>query len=211
MRKVIVLCAVAAMSIRQASADDMSYTYLQVDLQGAELYGGYGILSGAGHAVRGSLELGKYLYAFGDYGNTKYAGNGLQARLLPRSAGLGVRVAFSSAIDIYGGVSAEWLTIRTAELGFTDDLLFEQSFQGWGAVLGGRGWLGESFQWTFDVEHRELRNLADINSVSLGGRYYFRRAWAVGMDFTYQKYDNHLLFGRDSLGSLNVRYTFGGY
>ncbi len=212
MRKVIVLFAVAALTLgREALADDMSYSYVQLDLQGAELSGGgYGTLSGAGYAVHGSAELGPWVYIFGDYGNTRYKGNGLKARFLPGTAGLGGHVSLSSTIDLYGGASVEWLTIRTGVVGFPVEGTSD-SFKGWGVGLGARGWLGESFQWTFDVKHRDLRDLQNINSISLGGRYYFRRAWAVGMDYTYQKYNNYIVFGRDSLGSLNVRYTFGGY
>jgi len=212
MRKLITLFAVAAMTVgRQAHADDMSYSYLQADLQGAELSGGgYGTISGAGYAVHGSVEIGPWVYAFGDYGNTRYAGSGVKARFLPGTAGLGGHMSLSSAIDLLGGVSAERLKIRTGVVGFPQPGTSD-TFNGWGIQLGGRGWLGETFQWTFGVKYRDLHELESIYSVSLGGRYYFRRAWALGMDYTYQKYQNYILFGRDSLGSLNIRYTFGGY
>ena len=211
MRKVIPLFAVAALAMgREALADDMSYTYIQADLQGAELNGYFGTISGAGFALHGSAEIGPWIYAFGDYGNTKYAGNGLKVRFLPGTIGLGTHFSLSSAIDMYGGVSAEHLKVKTGNVGFPGPVTSD-TFKGWGIMVGARGWLGESFQWTFDVKHRDLHDLESIYSVSLGGRYYFRRAWALGMEYTYQKYDNDILFGRDSLGSLNLRYTFGGY
>ena len=211
MRKaIIILVAGVLVAGRDARADDFSYSYLQADLQGAELNGYFGIVSGSGFAVHGSVEIGPYLYAFGDYGNTKYAGNGLKARFLPGTAGLGGHVSFSPTLDILGGVSAERVKIRTGVVGFPAEGT-SATYKGWGVHLGLRGWLGENFQWTFGVKHRDLKDLERINSISLGGRYYFRRAWALGMDYTYQKYDNSILFARDSLGSLNVRYTFGGY
>lgn len=212
MRKPITLFAIAALTTGwQAHADDMSYSYLQIDLQGAELSGGgYGTISGAGFAAHGSAEIGPVAYVFGDYGNTRYAGSGVKVRFLPGTLGLGGHMSISSAIDLLGGVSAERVTIRTGVVGFPQPGTSD-SFNGWGIQLGGRGWLGESFQWTFGVKYRDLQKLETIYSISLGGRYYFRRAWAFGMDYTYQKYDNTILFGRDSLGSVNVRYTFGGY
>ena len=104
----------------------------------------------------------------------------------------------------------EQLKIRTGVVGYPTQGTSD-TFKGWGVGVGARGWLGESFQWTFDLKHRDLRDLQNIESISLSGRYFFRRAWAVGMDYTYEKYNNAILFGRDSVGSLNVRYTFGGY
>jgi hypothetical protein len=211
MRKVFVLLAAAALPVGTgALAGDMSYNYLQADLQGAELSGYFGIISGAGVAVHGSAGIGPWAYAFGDYSNTKYAGNGLKVRFLTGRFGLGGHVSLSSTIDIFGGASVERLKIRTGIVGFpTED--DSETFNGWGVNLGSRGWLGESFQWTFIVNHRDFQDLSSIYSIALGGRYYIRRAWSVGMDYTYQKYDNKILFGRDSLGSLNVRYTIGGY
>jgi hypothetical protein len=212
MRKVIVMFALSALATgRSALADDMSYSFLQLDVQGGELDGGnYGTLSG--YALHGSVEVGPHVYLFGDYGNTKYAGNGVKARFLPGTVGLGGHVAFSPNVEAYGGVSAERLTIRTGVVGLPDpDTRTSDTFKGWGIQLAARGWIGESFQWSLGVKRRDLKDLEKINSISLGGRFYFRRAWAVGMDYTYQKYENHIIFGRDSLGALNVRYTFGGY
>lgn len=212
MRKAIILFAAAALtSGHEALADDLSYSYLRVDLQGAELSGDFGIISGAGHAVRGSVEIGKYLYAFGDYGNTRYAGYGVKVRFLPVEYGLGGHVSVASGIDLFGGVSAERLKIKTGVVGSPWNEGTSETFRGWAVNVGMRGWLGESFQWTAGVKYRDLRELESMYSVSVGGYYCFRRAWAVGMDYVYQKYDNKVLFARDSLGSFNVRYTFGGY
>jgi hypothetical protein len=211
MRKLIVMFAVSTLATGPlALADDMSYSYLQADLQGGEMTGGYGTLSGSGFAVHGSAEVGPYVTVFGDYGNTEYVGNGLKARFLPGTAGIGGHVAFSQNIDIYGGVSAERLKIRTGVVGFPTEGTSD-TFKGWGVYLATRGWIGENFQWLFGVKHRDLKDLQKVDSLSLGGRFYFRRAWAIGMDFTYQKYENYIVYGRDSLGSLNVRYTFGGF
>lgn len=210
MRKSVLLSAGFLLAATGASAGDMRYSYLQLDLQGAELGDYRSSVNGAGFAARGSLEFGPLLYGFGSYNNTNYTGGGVRVRFIPATAGLGARYVISPTLDVFGGASAEYLRIETGILGF-DETNTRDSFKGWGATLGLRGWLGESFQWTFDVKHRDLEDLQKINSISLGGRYYIRRAWAVGMDYTYQKYDNFIVYARESLGSVNVRYTFGRF
>jgi len=211
MRKSLAMFTVAALALGgDALAGDMSYSYVQTDLLGAELSGGgYGTISGSGFGVKGALEAGPYLFGFAEYRNARYAGSGVKARFIPGSLGAGAHVSFSSSLDFFGGVSLERMEVRTGFVG-SKGFDVKESFKGWGVGIGMRGWIGENFQWTGMVKHRDLRDLQSITSIMMGFHYFFRPAYALGMDYTYQKFDNHMLYGRDSVGTVNLRYSFGG-
>ena len=209
MRKHLVsLSAAAALTLGgPAMADGMSYSYVQADLLGSQLDANFSSISGAGFGLNGSVELGSHLYAFGGYKTNKYTGNGVRFRFIPASAGLGLHVPLGS-LDIFGGPSIERLKVRFRVLGFAGSS-YSQSFDGWGFGLGLRGWIGGSFQWSGGLKYRDMKDFQSLTSITLAGHYFFSPRLALGMGFTYQKYDNFLLYARDSVGSLNFRYSFG--
>jgi hypothetical protein len=208
-KRVTFLCAAAALGMSGASlAGDMSYSYVQADLVGAQLDGSYSSITGSGAGFRGALELGPYLYLFADHTSTGYSGDGVKFRFIPDAVGLGAHVSISSALDIFGGASLEHLKTKAGQVGFGGYDISE-SDKGWGAVIGLRGWLGERFQWTSDVTYRDIKDLQKLASVTVGGYFFMTPTLALGMDFRYDKYDNFVLAAHESVGTLSLRYSFG--
>jgi hypothetical protein len=207
MRRRIVFVVAGLALGGKALAGDMSYSYLQVDLLGGQLDARYASISGSGAGLRGSLELGPWLDVVGGYSSTKYAGDGVKFKFVPRSAGVGAHASLSSALDVFGDATVQRLTIRTGAVGFggyTDS----QSFNGWGVRAGVRGWLGEKFQWTGDLGYNDFKQLQALVTIGVGGSYFFTPKLSLGMDFRYQKYDNYALAAHESIGSVNLRYSF---
>ena len=206
-KPLVLLFVAAALPLSGAALADMNYSYIQADLLGAHLGSEFNGISGAGVGLQGSAGIGSHLFGFAGYGNARYAGDGVKFRFVPVSLGLGAHVSLSPTINLFGGASVERLRVKKGLVGY-GGYTESESFDGWGVDIGLRGWIGESFQWNAGVKHRDLKDLQALTSITAGGRYFFSARFSLGMEFTYQKYDNQFLLARDSVGSLNFRYGF---
>jgi hypothetical protein len=191
MRKHIALGTVMALGIgaQAVAAEGLSYNNIDLSYVDGQIDGGEGFdLDGDGFLLEGSVGLGERLFVLGSFGSLNLDG----AKLKPLSLGLGGHLPLGMSVDVVGALSFERLKLEGAG-----------SESGWGASVGLRGKLGDSFELNGAIKHVDIGDFGSDMEFTVGGRYYFTDAFAVGVDFT--KWDDLDL----QTWGIALRYDFG--
>jgi hypothetical protein len=201
MRKHLILSAVVALTTGgQALAGDISYNYVQADLQVSRIsddddnYDEHE--NGVGGGVHASAELGSHLLGLLDISTTEYD-FGVDVRYTYTTLGLGVHAPISSAVDFVSAASFEHAKVKVPSFG-------GDSVNGWGLSAGVRGIAG-NVQWNSGLKYRSIDSV-DILGVAAGVRYYFRLHLAAGIDFSAHRFEGGTI---ETFTAVNLRYDFG--
>ncbi|MEJ0099657.1 MAG: outer membrane beta-barrel protein [Pseudomonadota bacterium] len=202
MRKHLILSAVAAMTVAgSAMADGLSYTYAQGDFQAGKLKGSGDSVNGTGFGADGSIGFMSNFFGTVGIDTNKYSENGESLRFTNLSVGLGGHWPLTPMIDLVGEASFERAHLK-------EENILSDSYNGWGLSAGVRGMATDKIQWNGSVNYRDAGDIGSGIGLDLGGRYYFMPAFSVGVDLTYQKYDDTSLKQSGIVAS--ARYEFPG-
>lgn len=193
MRNSAVLGAVAAALITgPALADGFSYNniearFISTEIEDAEP----GVdLEGDGFAIAGSVEFGPTIHGFGTLSGTEYEDTIDVGSL---TAGLGFNHSLAPALDLVTGLSYERLKVEV-----DDSRVIEEGF---GLHAGLRGRVGDKVELTAGLKYIDYGDGLDDTTIMAGGRYYFSRNFALGLD--YSENDD------GDTWALAFRYDFG--
>lgn len=176
MHKSIAAGAVAALLAGPALADGFSYNNLELGFIGTEIedFDTAGDIEGDGLSIGGSVEFGAGIHGFGSVSGVEYE-DILDVGTL--SLGLGFNHALAPQLDLFSGISYERLKF---ELDGFDDLVEE----GFGLTAGLRGRIGERIELKAGLKYADYGDGLDDTTILAGGRYYFTRNFAAGLDYT---------------------------
>ena len=192
MLKPAVLGAVAALIAGPALADGFSYNNIEARFISTEIEDVEpGVdLEGDGFAIAGSVEFGSTIHGFGTLSGTEYEDTIDVGSL---TAGLGFNHSLAPALDLVTGVSYERLKVEVE-----DSRNIEEGF---GLNAGLRGRVGENVELTAGLKYTDYGDGLDDTTIMAGGRYYFSRNFALGLD--YSENDD------GDTWALAFRYDFG--
>ncbi len=192
MLKPAVLGAVAAMIAGPALADGFSYNNIEARFISTEIEDVEpGVdLEGDGFAIAGSVEFGSTIHGFGTLSGTEYEDTIDVGSL---TAGLGFNHSLAPALDLVTGISYERLKVEVA-----DSRNIEEGF---GLHAGLRGRVGDNVELTAGLKYADFGDGLDDTTILAGGRYYFSRNFALGLD--YSENDD------GDTWALAFRYDFG--
>jgi hypothetical protein len=193
MRTSAAVGALAAVLAGPALADDFSYNKLELGFISTEIEDiSPGVdLEGDGLSIGGSVEFGPTIHGFASLSGVEYEDD-LDVGTL--SLGLGFNHSLAPALDLYSGISYERLKLELD--GFSDVIE-----EGYGITAGLRGRVGERLELNAGLKYADYGDGLDDTTIMLGGRYYFTRQFAAGLDYT----------GNDDGDTwiLALRYDFG--
>jgi len=190
MRKLAILGAIATLgtSVPAFAINDFSYTYAEVGYINGESGG----RDGDGVNLFGSLRLADMLHGFGSYSEQEFDGN---VNVDFFQAGLGLNFPLASKVDLIGRFS--YVEVDVEGPGFrVDDRGYAFNFSLRTRVLG-------ELELSGGLNYQDLDQGGEDTSINFGGRYYFTRSLAVGVDL--------LQNGDDSAAILGLRVDFSGY
>ncbi len=153
-----------------AQAEDMSYSYIDLNYTDANLDGGP---SGDGFNLRGSVSFAENFFAFADYSTLDFPA-GIDVDLY--SLGLGGRLNISEKLDLVGRVG-----YAKAEADAGGGLSADDS--GYLVSAGLRGQVVEDFELEGHAIYTDFGNGADDTALALGARYFFTPQFAVGAEY----------------------------
>lgn len=193
MRKSLVAGAIAALLAGPALADGFSYNNIELGFVDTEIedFDEFGDIEGDGLSIGGSVEFGPGIHGFGKVTGLEFE-DILDVGML--SLGLGFNHSLAPQLDLFSGISYERLKFEYD--GF-DDIVEE----GYGLTAGLRGRIGERIELSAGLKYADYGDDLDDTTVMLGGRYYFTRNFAAGLD--YNENDD------GDTWILSLRYDFG--
>ena len=204
-KRLVLLSAIAALGLGgQALAEGISYSYVEGDYVHSKLKGYGDSISGDGFKFSGSAGFGMNWLGFLDIGSSKYSESGSSLKFTPTAIGLGFHTALGESADFSAGASYDRVKVSFSGLG-------NQTESGWGLRAALRGMAGEKVEWSVGLKYRDVGDLKSIFGVSVGGRYYFTPAFAVGLDLSSDKYDKDSLDVKEQvLPAVTFRFNIGG-
>jgi hypothetical protein len=193
MRKSAVFGAVAALLAGPALADGFSYNYLEANFISTEIEDVEpGVdLEGDGFGIAGAVEFGSSIHGFASVSGTEYEE---VVDIGSLTAGLGFNHSLAPALDLVTGVSYERLKVEVDDFG-------GQPEEGIGLSAGLRGRVGDRVELTAGVKYVNFGDDLDDTSIMAGGRYWFSRKFAAGLDYSENDDGDTWI--------LSLRYDFG--
>jgi hypothetical protein len=176
MRIPVAAGAVAALLSGPVLAEGFSYNNLElgfIDTEIEDIEPGIDA-EGDGLAISGSVEFGPTIFGFGSLSSVEYEDELDVGNL---SLGLGFSHSLAPQLDLYSGVSYERVKV---ELDGVDDLVEE----GYGLTAGLRGRVGDRLELNAGLKYADFAEDLNDTTIVLGGRYYFSRNFAAGLDYT---------------------------
>lgn len=192
MRKSAVIGAVAALLAGPALADGFSYNNIEAQFISTEIEDiEPGVdLEGDGFGISGSVEFGPTIHGFASVSGTEYE-DVVDVGAL--TLGLGFNTSLAPALDLVTGISYERLKVEFDDFGNREE--------GVGLSAGLRGRVGDRLELNAGLKYNYFNEDLDDTTIVAGGRYYFSRAFAVGLD--YSENDD------GDTWALAFRYDFG--
>ena len=193
MRNSAVIGAVAALLAGPALADGFSYNNIEASFISTEIEDiEPGVdLEGDGFGISGSVEFGPTIHGFASVSGTEYE-DVIDVGAL--SLGLGFNTSLAPALDLVTGISYERLKVEFDDFGGNRE-------EGVGLSAGLRGRVGDRLELSAGLKYNYFDEDVDDTTIVAGGRYYFSRAFAVGLD--YSENDD------GDTWALAFRYDFG--
>jgi len=176
-RKLLGVALVLALS--PAFAGDLSYNYIELGLQKAELdddLAGFDF-DGDGYGIRGAFELNENWFIPVSYGTLDFD---FGVDLDQLSAGIGYHDDLSNGTDFF--VTLSYLRAEVSASGFTP--VEEDGFE---ATLGVRGMLTESVELTGSIGYADLGDGADGTTINAGALYSFSENFALGLEVDFDE------------------------
>jgi hypothetical protein len=175
-RSVAAAGAVAALLAGPALAEGFSYNNLELGFIGTEIEDiEPGVdLEGDGLGISGSVEFGPSIHGFASIRGVEYEE---ELDVGSFSVGLGFNHSLAPALDLFSGISYERIKL---ELDGASDIIEE----GYGLTAGLRGRVGERLELTAGVKYTDYGDDLDDTTLMAGGRYYFTRNFAAGLDYS---------------------------
>jgi hypothetical protein len=185
------LVATAALVPALSQADGFSYSYLEGAYVNSDVDNFDKDIDG--FAVRGSVELPKNIFLFGNYTDQGTSILGTDVGLQALELGAGYAWPLASNLDLYGKVGYVHAEADLPGPNIDDD--------GYLLGVGLRGRVAEKFELEGGVKYRDLSDWGDDTTVGLAARYFFTPNFAAGLDGE---------FGEDANSyGVNVRWNFG--
>lgn len=183
------LIASAALLPVAASAEGLSYSYLELAYVEADIDG---VDEDAdGFALAGSLEITDEVFMFANYGDLSVGPVDFETY----SVGGGYAWSFSPKADLYGTLAYVKAEADLSGFGSADD-------DGYGIGVGIRSRVAEQFELEAAINYVDLSDSGDDTTLGLGARWYFVDQLALGFGVE---------FGDDADAySLSLRWEFGG-
>ncbi len=215
MRARLILSAMATLVVgNEALADGVNYSYLQGNALLSQLSAHGSAMNGSGLGVEGGIGLGQHLFLFGGYNANKYSqkeyavttNTHTKIWLTPGVVGAGAHVSVFSSFDVFVAGSLERIKLKIATNG---NPTARDTFDGWGATLGLRGWFSDTIQWDIGLKYSEVAELKTVLGYSFTGRYYFRSDYSFGVDINGRMYDDNALDLNESVVAIVFRHDFG--
>jgi len=190
-RKVMGLALLMAMS--PAFADGLSYNYIELGYQNAELDDDFGGTSvdGDGYGIRGSYEVGESWFIAASYGTLDFD---FGVDLDQLAIGGGYHTALSDRTDVFAALS--YISAEVSASGF--DSLDED---GYGVVVGLRGLVSDKFELSGQVAYSDLGGGADGTAFGAGAHYHLTDNFALGLEVEIE--EDVTLYG------VGARFYFG--
>lgn len=184
MKKGIIAAAVAAAALSPlaASADDVSYSFVEIDYVDVDLAG----TSESGFGLKGSVGVGDNFHVTLDHSGVSFPAG---VDLNRTSLGFGYHGELGDNASFYADLA--WESIDFGALGDDD---------GYSIEIGARGMVADSFELQGYVGQIDVGGSETLYGIE--GRYYFSDEMAVGLG--WESIDNI-----DTL-EVGFRYNFGG-
>lgn len=154
-----------------AVAADFSYNFAQVGYQKVDIDGASDDADGL--ALSGSFEVGENVFISAGYSQLDWDEFGFDTELDTLSVGVGYHVDISDTLDFYGALSAVRVDASVAGLGSTDE-------SGFGASIGLRGMIGDSFELTGSIGYSDVGDFGDNTVFGAGMLYNVTDNFSVG-------------------------------
>jgi hypothetical protein len=182
MRKLvaIITCAALGLGAHAASAQGFSYNLIEGSLISGDDYDGFG--------VAGSTAFTSELFGAASIDAIELDGNGADGSFL--SAGVGYRIALNPQVDVFGTGALKRVKFDGADGEF-----------GFGIGLGVRGRPIDPLELHGSLEYVDLGDYDSDTTFTVGGRWYFTRNFAAGLDYRDNDFGSALRFV--------ARYDFG--
>jgi hypothetical protein len=188
MRKQFALGALLALGSAGSALAAEGFSYSNIEVSYASLNLKNTSQDADGFGLAASYGIGENFSVFADYDDLDVDGAGGSLKHL--DLGVGFHWALGSNLDLTSGLSYESLDAGP-------------NASGLGVAVGLRGRVGESLELTGGAKYYDLnKGWSSQTTFTVGARWYFTPAFAVGADYSDQ----------DDLGSslrFAVRYDFG--
>jgi hypothetical protein len=170
--KVIVGSVMLALAPLAATAEDMSYSYVDVNWVSldADILGES--VSADGFGLNGSIAFAENFFGFVDYRTVEGDEQGFNFDIDQISVGLGGRYGISESADLVGRIGYTQADASVEGLG-SDDV------DGYLLSVGARGQLTESFELEGYLNYTDLGDNGDDTSFAVDARYFFTKQFAV--------------------------------
>jgi opacity protein-like surface antigen len=190
MRKQFALGAVLAMGLggTALAAEGISYNNVEAGYARSEIFD---LADGDTFSLKGSAAFGEYLFGFAGLASTDYEG-GLDTDEF--NVGLGAHWSLAPNLDLTTGLSWERAKVNYSGVGSASD-------DGYGLSVGLRGRVADNWELSAGAKYVNLGDDVDGTTLSVGARYHFTPALALGVEISDNK-------DVTSYG-IGFRYTFG--
>ena len=198
MNKLTVLGALAALTVAgpalaQAPTSGLSYSYVELGYVNTELDDAN--IDGDGFALKGSWGFTDRFHAFASYADLGYD-FGIDSTQFEIGAGL--NQSLTPKLDLVATVSYLTAEVTANVPGFRSLSVDDDGF---GVGVGLRGLVTDQFELNGKIDYVDFDNAGDDTTFTVGARYSFTPAWAVGADIKFNDDGNAWMIGG--------RYTFG--
>jgi len=175
MRKGLVFASIAALGIAGTANAESSFDYSFVELGYVNTDLDDFNVDGDGFELRGSLEVTGNVHVFAKYTDLDFDFN-IDTNTI--EIGAGYAWPLSPNLDVIGTLS--YLRAEVDVPGARD---FD--VDGFGVGVGLRGRPLDNVELTAGLQHVDLDDSGDDTIFAVGGRYFFTRAFAAGVDVTF--------------------------
>jgi hypothetical protein len=181
------------MAMSPAFADGLSYNYIELGYQNAELDDDFGGTSvdGDGYGIRGSYEVGESWFIAASYGTLDFD---FGVDLDQLAIGGGYHTALSDRTDVFAALS--YISAEVSASGFNS--LDED---GYGVVVGLRGLVSDKVELRGTIAYSDLGDGVDGTAFGAGALYSFTDNFALGLEIEID--EDVTLYG------VGARFYFG--
>jgi hypothetical protein len=175
MRKGLIVASMAALGLAGTALADngFDYSYIELGYVSTELDDSN--VDGDGFELRGSLEVTRNIHVFVTYNDLDFDSN-VDTRTF--EVGGGYAWPVRSNLDIIASVSYLRTEVDPPNARDFDD-------DGIGLALGLRGRASDQIELTAALKHVDYDDWGDDTAFTVGGRYFFTKAFALGLDVTF--------------------------
>ena len=193
MFKKLLLGTALVFAMSPAFAGDLSYNFIELGYQKAELdddLAGFSV-DGDGFGIGGSFEVGESWFIGVGYSTI---GFDFGIDLDQISVGGGYHAGLSDRTDFFATLSYLSVEVSASGLGSVDE-------DGYGVAIGVRSMLTDNVELNGSLGYSDLGDGADGTAFNVGALYSFTESFAVGLDIGFEE--------DVTLYSLGGRFYFG--